>query len=348
MIRLRLPKMPSRATGPTLPPELRWDAAPATAALLLGRREFLKALGVVLAALALPIVRAERAIAKARGGFFTKTERATLEALVDRIIPPDDGTPGGKALGAASYVERLLTALDKKKKASIYAGGPFSGRNPYPDPKTGTPSRRRPKNDFKHFIPLTRTQELFWRGEIFGTTGIPELAAIDAQLGGPKTGLRDVYRAALAKVDMVAQSTKGGAFASLSAADQDAVVAMLDQGAFAPDPRRGGATFMDLVIRHTMEGCFAPPEYGGNTGTQGWQLVGLEGDSQPLGYSVFSTTKNDYVERPDHPMSTANPDELGPGGVLQPKPLAPDSQQIQIDISMLTSLVFGDSCKGGA
>lgn len=147
---------------------------------------------------------------------------------------------------------------------------------------------------------------------------------------------------------MVAQSTKGGAFASLSAADQDAVVAMLDQGAFAPDPRRGGATFMDLVIRHTMEGCFAPPEYGGNTGTQGWQLVGLEGDSQPLGYSVFSTTKNDYVERPDHPMSTANPDELGPGGVLQPKPLAPDSQQIQIDISMLTSLVFGDSCKGGA
>src|SRR5215470_15960981 len=118
---LRLPKMPRAAAPSSLPPELRWDAPPATAAVLLGRREFLKALGVVLAALAMPIVRAERAIAKARGGFFTTSERATLEALVDRIIPPDDGTPGGKALGAASYIERMLTALDKKTKALIYA-----------------------------------------------------------------------------------------------------------------------------------------------------------------------------------------------------------------------------------
>src|SRR6185369_90748 len=146
MIRLRLPKMPPRVSEPTLPPELRWDAAPATAVMLLGRREFLKALGVVLAALSLPFARAERAVARARGGFFTKTERTTLEALVDRIIPPDDGTPCGKALGAASYVERMLTELDKTKKPAIYAGGQLSGRNPYPDPKTGTPGRRRPKN----------------------------------------------------------------------------------------------------------------------------------------------------------------------------------------------------------
>ena len=345
MIRLRLPKMPPRAGDHTLPSELRWDAPPATAAMLLGRREFLKALGVVLAVLSMPFVRAERAIARARGGFFTKPERATLEALVDRIIPPDDGTPGGKALGAASYVEKLLTALDRKKKPAIYAGGPFSGRNPFPDPKTGTPGRKRPKNAFKHFIPPTRTQELFWRGEIFGTAGVPELAAIDAQLGGPKTGLRDLYRASLAKVDMVAQATKGGAFATLSSDDQDAVLAMLDQGGFAPDPRRGGATFTEILIRHTLEGCFSPPEYGGNTDTQGWQLIGLEGDVQPLGYSIFSTTANDYVERADHPMSTANPDELGPGGVVQPKPLATDSRQLQMDISTLTNLVYGDSCK---
>jgi hypothetical protein len=53
----------------------------------------------------------------------------------------------------------------------------------------------------------------------------------------------------------------------------------------------------------------------------------------------------DYVERADHPMSTPNPDELGPGGVVQPKPLAADSRQIQMDISTLTNLVFGDACK---
>src|SRR6185369_5098348 len=104
----------------TLPPELRWDAPPTTVALLLGRRDFLKALGVLLAALAAPAVGIERAFAKAKGGFFTKEERATLEALADRILPPDDGTPGGKALGVARYVEQLLTALDKKKKPRLF------------------------------------------------------------------------------------------------------------------------------------------------------------------------------------------------------------------------------------
>jgi len=77
------------------------------------------------------------------------------------------------------------------------------------------------------------------------------------------------------------------------------------------------------------------------------QLVGLEGDSQPLGYSVFDATTNAYVERADHPMSTANPDELGPGGVLQPKPLSPDAQGVQQTISEITSVLFGDACVGG-
>jgi hypothetical protein len=130
----------------------------------------------------------------------------------------------------------------------------------------------------------------------------------------------------------------------LTTADQDAVLKMLDSGAFPVDPRRG-ATFTEILIRHTLEGCFSPPEYGGNTDTQGWQLAGLEGDVQPLGYSIFSTSANDYVERADHPMSTANPDELGPGDVVQAKPIATDSRQIQMDISTLTNLAFGDACK---
>ena len=347
MGRLRLPKLP-RVETDSLPPELRWDAPRPSVALHLGRREFLKALAIVLGALAAPALRLERAVAKARGGFLTAPERATLEALADRILPPDDGTPGGKALGVATYVENLLTALDKKKKTRLFAGGPFSGRNPYPDPKTGTPSKRRPKNSFKKFIPPTRLQELFWRGEIFGTANIPELAAIDAQLGGPKKGLRDIYRESLARVDEIAQATKGGTFASLSTADQDAVLKMLAAGgAFPRDDRRGG-TFIDLVIRHTIEGAFSPPEYGGNAGGQGWALVGLEGDVQPLGFSIFSTSANGYVERPDHPMSTANPDEIGPDGTLQPKPLSAEATGVQTFIIQATTGIFGDTCGGGS
>src|SRR5439155_21258393 len=86
---------------------------PASVTVHLGRREFLKALGVVAAALATPFTTLERAFAHASGRFFTGHERATLKALCDRIIPPD-ADPGASALGAARYIERFLTAFDHR------------------------------------------------------------------------------------------------------------------------------------------------------------------------------------------------------------------------------------------
>jgi len=290
----------------------------------------------VLAVLATPLTRVERAVARVRGRFLTAKERKTLGALADRIIPPEPGVPGAKAFGVVDYVDRLLSAFDGQP-IRLFAGGPFSGRNPYPDNKTGTPSHHRPRDSFKHFIAPTRLQELFWRGELFGTPSIPELAALDAQYGGPKTGLRDLYRQSLAKVDRVAESVKGAPFAKLSTPDQDTVLQMLDDGAFKPDPRRDGDTFIDTLIRHTLEGCFSAPEYGGNTHLHGWELVGLEGDSQPLGYSIFDQTTNAYVERAGHPMTTANPDEIGPGGTVVPKPLSADGTTVQHTIATLAN-----------
>ncbi len=40
--------------------------------------------------------------------FFTSVEGATIEALVDRIIPPDPETPGGKEAGCAVFIDRQL------------------------------------------------------------------------------------------------------------------------------------------------------------------------------------------------------------------------------------------------
>jgi len=132
----------------------------------------------------------------------------------------------------------------------------------------------------------------------------------------------------------------GARFAQLTPANQDTVFIALDHGAFAPDPRRGNQTFIDMLIQHTLEGCFGAPEYGGNRRKrgrpQGWTMIGIEGDSQPLGYSIFSVTAGDYVERPDHPMSTPNPDELGPGNTVVPRPLSTDGQDIQNTIVTLS------------
>src|SRR5262249_57401064 len=162
MLRLRFPPRESRQPAPALPPELRWDAAPDTVALLLSRRQFLRAAAVVLGALALPYTRAERAWARARGRFFTRSERATLDALCDRIIPPDD-VPGASALGVGRYIEIMLSAFDGGGTPRIYAGGPFSGPNPYQDNKNGTPSKRRPPHHFKQLIHPGPLPELGWR-----------------------------------------------------------------------------------------------------------------------------------------------------------------------------------------
>jgi hypothetical protein len=336
MRQLKLPRRGAPSPGPPLPPELHWsqDGVRRSPLVLLGRREFLKALALLLAALATPLTRARQATAAARGRFFTRPESATLTALCDRILPAD-ADPGAVALGAPVYIERLLTAFDRRGVPRIFAGGPFSHRNPFPNPRTGTPSRRRPRNAFQRFVRPTRVQELRWRAELFGTAAVSGADFNDAALG-PLTGLRDLYRAGLQKVDEVATMTEGKPYAQLGTDAQDRVLALLDRDAFRPDPRRENRTFVDLLVQHTLEGCFSVPEYGGNRRGEGWKMIGLEGDSQPLGYSLYSRRDDRYHERPDHPMTSANPDELD-----APRPISAEGRHIQDTIVAATRL-FGE------
>ncbi len=304
----------------------------------LGRRQFLKALGVLGALAALPITRLERAMAAVRGRFFTAHERATLEALVDRIIPPDQD-PGASALGAADYIEKLLTALDHRW-SSIFAGGPFSNRNPYPNYDNGTAESRHPHDHFRRFLSLTRTQQLFWQAQLFGSATVPEMAALDAQFSAPLVGLRDVYRQGLAAVDAKANQLFAADFIDLTPAMQDTVFDAVDSSSPA-DQRRSQTSgntlnFIGVLITHTLEGCFGAPEYGGNRDTLGWQMIGLEGDSQPLGFSIYSLATQSYNDRPDgmHPMSAPNPNEIA-----GPIALTPDGQRIQNNIAHFSDLV---------
>jgi len=272
-----------------------------------------------------------------RPAFFSESEFETLGALCDRIIPPD-GDPGALELGAPVYIERLLTAFDQDVPF-LFAGGPFSGRHPFPDYRTGTPSRVFPTDQFRWPAPPSPIQERFWRAEIFGSveSGLPP--HLDAQAGGPRRGLRDVYREGLAAVDAAALAQGGRRFVELDEMERDDLLAQLAGPDGLPvDPVRD-RSFLDLVIQHTLEGCFSAPEYGGNRAGEGWRMIGLEGDSQPLGYSLFSEPDAEYRERPDHPMSTPNPDEVAPDGSLAPRPLTPEGDQVQVTISFFAQIV---------
>lgn len=56
--------------------------------------------------------------------FFTPGEGAGVEAIVDRLIPPDPETPGGKDAGCAVFIDRQL-AGPYGDSQGLYMKGPF-------------------------------------------------------------------------------------------------------------------------------------------------------------------------------------------------------------------------------
>jgi gluconate 2-dehydrogenase gamma chain len=56
--------------------------------------------------------------------YFTADEANTVEAIADRIIPPDAKTPGGKDAGCGVYLDRQLAGPYGRAEGD-YNGGPF-------------------------------------------------------------------------------------------------------------------------------------------------------------------------------------------------------------------------------
>jgi gluconate 2-dehydrogenase gamma chain len=56
--------------------------------------------------------------------FFTAQEASAVEAFVDRLIPPDPQTPGGKDCGCAVFIDRQL-AGPHGRFDGYYMNGPF-------------------------------------------------------------------------------------------------------------------------------------------------------------------------------------------------------------------------------
>jgi len=178
-------------------------------------------------------------------GFFTAPEHEVVAAACDRLIPPVDAHPGGRALGCADYIDGLLDAF-AVDPPRVWAGGPFSGR-------AGGDAR------FDQFLPLTRVEELAWRTRIEGSQGRPE-----REFNGPVRGWQEEYRDGLAAL--------GPDFATLDGAAQDARL-------------EAAPTFRTLLYQHACEGAYGPPEYGGNRDLGGWRAIGYPGDVQPRGFS---------------------------------------------------------------
>jgi hypothetical protein len=281
--------------------------------------------------------------------FLNQRQYLDLEAATARIIPTDS-LPGAREAHVADYIQGMLSALpaadancDGGRGAAdftaivlqldspadpqcpgadlnfdatissadaasaevalfeatpIYAGGPFSGRHRFGDFDNGMPTSQMPRDGFRDFLPLNRVQRLAWTVRLDGAAAVPQVAGNPLASELPEVDLRAKYRDGLNQMDQLSDQRFQLNFWRLTPAQQDEILAEMP------------VAFLNLLTEHTIEGLLCDPVYGGNRDFIGWQLVGFDGDSQPLGYTLgFDEETQQYIEREDKPNSKPDPSE---------------------------------------
>jgi gluconate 2-dehydrogenase gamma chain len=71
-------------------------------------------------------------------------------------------------------------------------------------------------------------------------------------------------------------AAQGKAFDQLPPAEQDSYLASLEKGGIDLDGVPCNA-FFELLLKHTVEGFFSDPIYGGNINKAGWRMLGFPG-----------------------------------------------------------------------
>jgi len=238
----------------------------------LDRRAFLR-LGGDFALLALAPHAALAELVAERGedaGVFLSTGRLrALRALCAHWIPgpPQDPDPGAAEAGVAEYIDLLLGSF-LVELPHIFAGGPFSNR------QGGGPDY------FYQWLELDALEERIWRTRIEGSRGRPE-----REWNGPVRGWQEIYATGLDALDAAARRLGRQSFAELGATGRSALLDWLPGG---PDDE-----FLELAYRHTLEGMYGAPEYGGNRGRVGWSYTHWPGDHQPQPYAYDEIAKPD-------------------------------------------------------
>jgi hypothetical protein len=182
----------------------------------------------------------------------TEQEAATIEALMARILPGTPADPGARDAGVIYYLDHMLS-IEGGFPEATYRTGPYArtyeGDEPPEDEETALAT---------------------------GSVWIPAAEIERYGYQSPLTPL-EVYQHGVAAVNRYAQEEFGRPVPELSEDEQDQIVtALLENEAsgfelFLPD------AFFHTLRRHTSEGMFSDPLYGGNNELAGWRLIGYPG-----------------------------------------------------------------------
>ena len=147
--------------------------------------------------------------------------------------------------------------------------------------------------------------------------------------------LRQLYRDGLAAFDAWAKQNFGvSSYAAASPAEQDALLLLASNPLLAaassnglpglpapllnPVPPPAAAALCGVIVLHTIQGSYCLPEYcgGGSDRAMGgqvtWASIRFDGDTQPLGNSVYDETLTENV--PIEPGNRWTNDGFGGGG----------------------------------
>jgi gluconate 2-dehydrogenase gamma chain len=117
--------------------------------------------------------------------YFTPEEGSAVEALVDRLIPPDPETPGGKDAGCAVFIDRQL-AGPYGRDEGLYTSGPFQDGSKEQGPQS-------PDDPAQHYRKALAALDQHCRGA-YGGKSFAQLsdADKDAVIAGLENGKMDL------------------------------------------------------------------------------------------------------------------------------------------------------------
>ena len=224
---------------------------------------------------------------------FTPHEARTVEALTARILPGTPEDPGAREAGVTTYIDNML-AYQEGFTETTYREPPYaqiySGDTPPED---------------------EGTYETVW------------VAADQIERYGYQSILspREVYRLGVIAVDAYSRSKFGMPYIELEEAQQDSVIEdMVNGDATAGFESISATSFFAVLRRHTAEGMFSDPAYGGNRDMVGWKLIGYPGAQRAYTeYDILTETT------PRPPQSLAQLHPFSPGEYSGPYTVLPVS-----------------------
>ena len=223
---------------------------------------------------------------------FTPHEARTVEALTARILPGTPDDPGAREAGVVTYIDNFLNVKDGLPEPT-YREPPFA--------RTYAGNRPPADTDGPYkvlWIPYDQIERYGYQSMLTP---------------------RDVYRIGVAATDRYANAQFGKDFVNLSETQQDSIIGAMAGGSVTSfDKELSAESFFHTLRRHTTEGMFSDPAYGGNRNLAGWKLVGYPGAQRAYLPSEIQTEGTARKPQAIADLSHFNPGQPANGEVILP------------------------------